>query len=79
MTGAGFIPTDEAEIARGWEVMRKTPVQKLLHNELLRRIEEARSKLETAKPDAVSELQQVIRSRREMLAFIHSKDTTSPY
>lgn len=52
-----------------------TRVQVMLHNFLLRRVEEYRSRLETAPPDEVMGLQTAIRETRTLLGEIHAHDT----
>lgn len=49
--------------------------QKLLHNFLATRIEEFRSRLETARPEDVLAIQVGIREARTLLAELHSHDS----
>jgi CelD/BcsL family acetyltransferase involved in cellulose biosynthesis len=49
--------------------------QKLLHNFLVARIEEFRSRLETAKPEDVLAIQVGIREARTLLGELHAHDS----
>ena len=51
--------------------------QSLLHNFLMRRIEEFRSRLETATGDEVLQAQIAIREARTLLGELHSNDPES--
>jgi hypothetical protein len=51
--------------------------QKLLHNRLVQRIEELRTRLETATPPDVIVLQAGIREARVLLGMLHEHDPES--
>lgn len=63
-----------AEEARMWSYLPNHPLQSILHNELVKRINEDREKLETCGADALSDLQSNIRVRKTLLVFLHQKD-----
>ena len=66
------LPPDKETQARDILRQKDGLLFRYLHNELVKRIESSRNKLESATGDEVVRLQQHIRANRELLAAFHN-------
>lgn len=68
------IEVSSFEASEVWKYMPHSPVQAVIHNELVRKILEDRDHFEKCDPGEISGIQQRILARRELLGFIHRSD-----
>lgn len=66
-----LLPQIAPEAARVWEMLPGSPLQKVLHNELVSKILELRGSLEEAKPEQVLEIQAAIRAHKFLFGLIY--------
>ncbi len=64
----------QSETQAAWKEMPLSPMQRVLHNELLKKINEDRDHLEKCAPGELIAIQQRIQARRELLGMIHRND-----
>jgi hypothetical protein len=57
-----------------WAQMQLSPYQRVIHNELVQKILEDRTKLENCKAEELVAIQQRNAARRELLGIIHRND-----
>ncbi len=57
-----------------WKQMPLSPFQRVIHNELIQKIQEDRERLEKCSLQELITIQQRIVARRELLGLIHRKD-----
>lgn len=62
------------EEARAWSFFKTSPMQAALHNELVKRIESLREKLETAEKETFPIVQAELKAHRFLFGLIHRKD-----
>lgn len=62
------------DAAKAWELFPGSPMQRTLHNEVVRLATEARDKFETTKVEDLPRLQCEIAALRTLLGVIHRKD-----
>jgi len=78
MLSTAPLPLDHFGESKAIELLQKgSVVLALLHNELVRRIESDRRKLETAAPQDIVSIQQRILATRNLLHFVHDPRTST--
>jgi hypothetical protein len=68
------LPVSDYDKAKMEQWFPGSPMQAMLHNELVRQILVERDKLEACPPEQLAALQTSIRVRRELLGFLHRND-----
>lgn len=71
------IEVHPSDAARAWEHFPGGPMQRILHNEMFKRLEEKRNRLEKSSEQELKVLQGEISELRQLLGLIHSKDSTT--
>ncbi len=70
-----LVKIDSNNEGKAWQQFPGSEIQKSLHNDLVKRIEQGRTALEGVSPEELARMQGELRAYRNLLTFIHSKDS----